>query len=598
MLNNYYNIPKSVDEAADRPFRPKTGGGKRQRQEHSDRKLFNEINRLCGHKSGSFSGKSSVFGKGRGGLESRNYMQRVVVKSRVVKIKGNGKELINKHINYITRSGVEKDGSPAIAFNENIDLSKEDLNKFVDKCQHDRHTFRLIISPEDAEYLNLKTYTREVVDRMERDMNTRLQWVAVNHHNTDNPHTHLFIRGVNDKGNDLYIKRDYISNGIRVRCQEISTSYLGHRTELDIEEQIENNIRKERLTDLDRNMLRNSRDYVVDLSATPENYQARFRRNAMLQRCAYLSKLGLASETEPGKWQLHPEAEKILKELGQRGDIIKTMHASLRGENTMPECVIYSKFNDDQQLKGVVIGKGLSDELSGDTYMIVKATDNKAYYIPLSNKSEKEGQEAETGSLVSVSGKGHYITVHTHSRLSIADQITAEGPTYLDREIAKKGIGGPADKVLSAMENDLEKAKAERFKVLQGRGLTNTPEAGKPALKYDAFDKLEQAEHDKIYRIFKEKGYAKAEIPEGKEFTGHIVKIDKLSDGAYAVMANTSTKEVAVVPYRNGMERAMDNNREVRIEVQRKRAGFEPAHISVKSIERSQSKEKDKGWER
>jgi hypothetical protein len=46
------------------------------------------------------------------------------------------------------------------------------------------------------------------------------------------------------------------------------------------------------------------------------------------------------------------------------------------------------------------------------------------------------------------------------------------------------------------------------------------------------------------------------------------------------------------------MERAMDNNREVRIEVQRKRAGFEPAHISVKSIERSQSKEKDKGWER
>jgi hypothetical protein len=42
----------------------------------------------------------------------------------------------------------------------------------------------------------------------------------------------------------------------------------------------------------------------------------------------------------------------------------------------------------------------------------------------------------------------------------------------------------------------------------------------------------------------------------------------------------------------------MDNNREVKIEMQRKRAGFEPAHISVKSIERSQSKEKDKGWER
>jgi hypothetical protein len=27
MINNYYNIPKSVDEADDRPFRPKTRGG-------------------------------------------------------------------------------------------------------------------------------------------------------------------------------------------------------------------------------------------------------------------------------------------------------------------------------------------------------------------------------------------------------------------------------------------------------------------------------------------------------------------------------------------------------------------------------------------
>ena len=102
MTNNYYNIPKSVDEADDRPFRPRTGGGKRQKQDQSGRKLFSEINRLCGHKRGSFSGKSSNYGKGRGGLESRSYMQRVVVKIRVVKINGNGKELINKHINYIT----------------------------------------------------------------------------------------------------------------------------------------------------------------------------------------------------------------------------------------------------------------------------------------------------------------------------------------------------------------------------------------------------------------------------------------------------------------------------------------------------------------
>ena len=597
MPNNYFNIPNSVDEIDDRPFRPDVRGGKRQRQDHSDRKLFSEIKRLCGHKGGSFSGNSSTFGKGRRGLASRANMQRVVVKSRIVKIKGNGKMVITKHINYITRNGVEKDGNPAVAYNENINMSKEDLNSFADKCQHDRHTFRMIISPENAEYLNLKEFTRDVVDRMEKDMNTRLQWVAVDHYNTDNPHTHLFIRGVNDQGKDLVINKDYISQGIRVRCQEISTSYLGHMTELDIEEQIENNIHKERLTDLDRRMIKYSKDSVVDLSRTPDNQQAKSHRNAMQQRLTYLNKLGLAIEKEPGKWQLHSEAEKTLKDLGQRGDIIKTMHASMRRENVIPECVIYSKSKDSQQLKGVVIGKGFADELSGDTYLIVKATDNKAYYIPLSNKSEKEGQEAEIGSLVSASNKGNSIKVHTHSRLSIDEQIIALGPTYLDREIAKQGLGKPADKVLSAVENDIRKAKEERFKVLQERGLTNTPEAGKPALKYDAFDKLEQAQHDKTYRVFKEKGYAQANIPAGKEFSGHVVKIEKMSDGTYAVLANTSTKEVAIVPYQYGMSKAMDNNKEVKIEMIRTRAGFEPAHINMKT-ERTLSQGKDKGSER
>ena len=597
MTNNNHTIPRSVDEIEDRPFRPNVGGGKRQKQDQSDRKLFSEIKRLCGHKGRSFSGESSNFGKGRGGLESRSNLQRVVVKSRVVAVKGNGKELIKKHINYITRSGVEKDGSPAIPYNEKIDMSKDDLNSFADKCRHDRHTFRLIISPDNAEYLQLKEYTREVIDRMEKDMNTRLQWVAVNHYNTDNPHTHLFIRGVNDKGNDLYIKKDYISNGIRVRCQEISTSYLGHRTALDIEEQIEKDIHKERFTDLDRKIIKSSQESVVDLSRTPDNQQAKSQRNAMQQRLTYLNKLGLASEKEPGKWQLHSEAEKTLKDLGQRGDIIKTMHASMRRENVIPECVIYSKSKDSQQLKGVVIGKGFADELSGDTYLIVKATDNKAYYIPLSNKSEKEGQEAEIGSLVSASNKGNSIKVHTHSRLSIDEQIIATGPTYLDREIAKQGLGKPADKVLSAVENDIGKAKEERFKVLQGRGLTNTPEAGKPALKYDAFDRLEQAQHDKTYRVFKEKGYSKASIPAGKEFSGHVVKIENMSDGTYAVLANTSTKEVAIVPYQYGMSKAMDNNKEVKIEMIRNRAGFEPAHINMKT-ERTLSQGKDKGSER
>jgi type IV secretory pathway VirD2 relaxase len=595
-MNKYNYIPKSVAEAEEDRFKPSRMGSKRGQQGATDRKFYSQLKRLGGGRNGSLLSFSTGGGKGRGGLQSQPGQQRVVVKSRIVKSR-TGSKMISKHISYITRSGVEMDGKPARAFDDKAEeISKENLNKFAGKCAEDRHSFRLIISPANASELELKQYTRDLIDRMEMDMNTKLEWVAVNHYNTDNPHTHLFIRGVNDKGNDLYIKRDYIANGIRVRAQEIATKYLGHRTSLDQENQIENDIRKERMTQMDRNIIKNNVDNVVDISKTPIEPNAQFQRNAMHQRLTYLNKLGLAEEKEPGKWQLHSNIENTLIQLGQRRDIIKTMHANMRGESTIPECVIYNKDGNVGKLKGVVVGQGLTDELNDDKYIIVKATDNKAYYLPLTKYSEKEGHEVETGALVTVESKGKYIKVHTLSQLSFAAQIRAEGPTYLDREISKHGLDAPADKVLSAVDRNIHIAKQERFKVLQERGLTNTPEAGKPILKYDAFNRLETAEHDKIYSSFKNRGYTKADIKAGQSFDGYVVKVDRLSDGPYAVVANTDTKEVAVLPYQTGMEKAMDNNLEVTIGMQRERAGFEPAHISVAQIK--QVKDMNKGLER
>jgi type IV secretory pathway VirD2 relaxase len=44
-------------------------------------------------------------------------------------------------------------------------------------------------------------------------LGTRLDWVAVDHWNTDNPHVHVLIRGRADDGKDLVISRAYISRG-------------------------------------------------------------------------------------------------------------------------------------------------------------------------------------------------------------------------------------------------------------------------------------------------------------------------------------------------------------------------------------------------
>ena len=119
------------------------------------------------------------------------------------------------------------------------------------------HHFRFIVSPEDgAELDDLRTYTRHLVNRMEADLGTRLDWVAVDHWNTDNPHTHLIVRGRDDTGKDLIIAGDIYRPRLRHRAAELATEWLGPRTELEIQQTLQREVEKERWTSLDRTLQR------------------------------------------------------------------------------------------------------------------------------------------------------------------------------------------------------------------------------------------------------------------------------------------------------------------------------------------------------
>jgi type IV secretory pathway VirD2 relaxase len=99
-----------------------------------------------------------------------------------------------------------------------------DLRAFAERGRDDRHHFRFIVSPEDAaEMEDLRAFTRDLVKQMERDLGTRLDWVALDHWNTDNPHIHLIVRGADDRGDTLVIHRDYISHGMRERASAASS---------------------------------------------------------------------------------------------------------------------------------------------------------------------------------------------------------------------------------------------------------------------------------------------------------------------------------------------------------------------------------------
>ena len=80
----------------------------------------------------------------------------------------------------------------------------------------------------------MRAFTRGLMQQVEADLGTDLDWIAVDHHNTGHPHTHILVRGVTDDGKILNIAGDYIAHGIRYRASELVTLELGPQTELDV----------------------------------------------------------------------------------------------------------------------------------------------------------------------------------------------------------------------------------------------------------------------------------------------------------------------------------------------------------------------------
>src|SRR3546814_8154608 len=119
------------------------------------------------------------------------------------------------------------------------DTDRVDRSAWVEQSKGDRHQFRIIVSAEDGmEYDDLKPLTRRLMARVEEDLGTKLDWVAVDHYNTGHPHTHVIVRGKDERGKDLIIARDYISHGLRERASELVDLDLGPRSEHVIEQRL------------------------------------------------------------------------------------------------------------------------------------------------------------------------------------------------------------------------------------------------------------------------------------------------------------------------------------------------------------------------
>ena len=337
-----------------------------------------------------------------------------------------------------------------------------DVKEFTERCEDDRHHFRFIVSPEDAsEMADLKGFARDLMSQVEKDLGTKLDWVGVDHWNTDNPHVHIILRGRADDAKDLVIARDYISEGMRARAQDLVTQELGPRTDRDIRRSLDSQIEAERWTRLDRQLVRDAgRQGVIDLAPRPDRQPDDYLPQKV-GRLRKLESLGVAHQLGPGQWVVAGEAETTLRALGERGDVIKRMHRALteRGIERAASNYVLAGESIGDPVIGRLLDRGLDDELKGTAYAVVDGIDGRTHHVKLPDL-DAAGDSA-AGSIVELrqfddAHGRRRVALAVRSDLDIDTQVKASGATWIDRQLvarepASLGGGGFGAEVQAAM---------------------------------------------------------------------------------------------------------------------------------------------------
>lgn len=512
----------------------------------------------------------STFGRGHSRFgRSRLFdaHRRVTVKARVVRQTGRGARpgSLADHLAYLRRDGVTREDGKAHLFGP--DGHELDAQDFAARCRDDRHHFRFIISPEDApEMADLDGFTRDLVQQMETDLGTRLDWAAVSHWNTDNPHVHLIVRGVDQTGADLVIARDYISHGLRSRAEDLVSLELGPRAEHEIEAALRQDVTAERWTRLDAELQRHADDMgIVDLraDATTGFGQDATHRALLTGRAQTLERMGLATPEGPGLWSLAPGMADTLREMGARGDIIKTMHRAMtersRDRLMSPGDYVISGRDQPVALTGRLLKRGLHNELTGEAYAVIDATDGRVHHVRFPGvdafrDAPPDGGIVEIRTATGRTSGRDYLVLSARSDLDLAAQVKAPGTTWLDHRLVERQ---QMDLARMGFGAEVQQAMQERTRHLADRGLTSFQHDGSARYQRNLLATLRQQELDQVgTKLAKESGLTYERSIPGNFVTGQYVKRLSLSSGRFAMIDNGMGFQL--VPWAPSLEKQHD----------------------------------------
>ena len=327
------------------------------------------------------------------------------------------------HIKYIERNGVEKDGSAGKLYSKD-QVKSFDKTDFTRPIANEKNQFRFIVSPEDGHELDLTDFTKKMMQQVEKDLGRKLEWAAVNHYNTDNPHVHIVVRGIDKAGDQVTIPPKYISEGMRFRAQEIVTDELGLKSELDNKSREIADISKGRFTSLDRTIAAQEVDGTVDVGSYALEKNGRLSQARIMARLEKLEVFGLAEKSGSRSWTLHPEWKEQLHAAGLREDIHHELHRSVGGDPQR-----YRINDTHQEIQGRLVKKGLENELHDRYYFIVEEPSGSVHYLSLTKNIDID--TFREGEIISV--KNEPETWLKKADIVIAEQAKKHGGVY-DKE--------------------------------------------------------------------------------------------------------------------------------------------------------------------
>ena len=264
------------------------------------------------------------------------------------------------------------------------------------QSNRDRLFWKLILSPEFGDRIDLERLTRDVMKGMEKDLGSKLEWVAVAHHNTEHPHVHVALRGIRDDGQSLQLDRRYIKEGIRAVAEDFCTRQIGYRTELDAAEAERREVQEKRFTSLDRIILRRGEDGSnatwLHVSTPPASDQlnepARVQGRHIAARLAVLSYMGLAVADDARTWRVRRDFESILRAMQRTADRQKMLaaHGVLMSDERLPIEMLDRRHMTAVEGRILVHGE---DEMTARNYLMLEGTDAKVHLIHYTPEMEE-----------------------------------------------------------------------------------------------------------------------------------------------------------------------------------------------------------------